>query len=256
MKRFMLAYALVALPLTAHAADLSTSYSPPPSGDYYSPESATGWQVWGDAALQLEYYDNDYGHDTAIEASGEAIFISPFGLNFKIGAYGGNVFEASGWDEYSYGGVYTDIYYANSTYAVGVFGEYDFDDDSFYSYEGGLQAARFYDMFDVGAEVGWWNDKYDDNGYWVGAWLQAYLTPNTSLEGFVEYENGDGYSGYSLGGEVEHRFAGSNFSVFGGGWYYDEIDDDYSSYQVTGGIRVFFDPDGTTLQQYNRVNPF
>ncbi len=129
------------------------------------------------------------------------------------------------------------------------------------SYEVGVQGVRYLGNFDVGGGASYGIEANDPNP--VGAWLYAnfYPEPNTVV-GATLYGSTDGFwdeLGLSFG--AEHRLEGKDFGFFlAGGFECEHWDEGMftESKNIYGqlGVRFYFDPDGSTLQKFERTSPF
>jgi hypothetical protein len=80
-----------------------------------------------------------------------------------------------------------------------------------------------------------------------------YFDPNTAVSGKVggAWGDDDDFQLASIG--IEHRFDATPVSAFAEAGWTNFVDDSWS---VTGGARFVFGAAGSTLQEYNRQNPF
>jgi hypothetical protein len=219
---------------------------------------AIAQEIWGDAGVTLGYYtepDFDYS-EAYLEAWGRALFRFENGVNLQVGGFGGHDFE----QDFSYGGLNSDVFYNNGAYAAGIYaGLYADNDDpnAYTNYFAGAQGVVFFSMVDVGAWAGWESNDGDDNAD-VGAWLAAYVTPNTSVGTNLFWNGNDNFDLYGVTLFAEHRFAGTQWSIWANGRFrhFSGFGVDVDSWNTNVGVTYFFDPSGTTLQEHYRVMPF
>ena len=201
----------------------------------------------------------DFGGESAdqLHGSGSALWTWPGKWNAQ-GNFDFNTFQFDG------GGAATTSKFGGgvfwrdpSDYALG--GEIHYQ--SFEGFDGVDLKARgelYLTEFTVGAFVGFGN--YDElDGWQLGGYGTYYLERNLGLNVTTQYASWDNnVDDWSLNGEIEYLVPDCDASIYGGLGFgmldssTPSADDDY--WQIGGGIRIHFGPDGS-LQQRNRAEP-
>lgn len=149
------------------------------------------------------------------------------------------------------------LYHQNDSFAHGVFVGYaPYGEDGFSGHEFGVgvQGAMFLPNTTLSANLGYFTGDNNDGDYhyWGGSGtICQYLTENTKLSGLVKIW---GTNGFGVGAGAEHLFAGRNTSAFAHAAWMKEGPD--TAWQITGGVRIFFHGQNTTLQQHDWDMPF
>jgi hypothetical protein len=96
---------------------------------------------------------------------------------------------------------------------------------------------------------------------YVIGWADFYPTPNTKIGvqgGYFDLVDVDGssFEDWSVWGIAEHRFDGTPLSLFVRAGYESTFDNILEYVSVAGGLRIFFDNNGLTLQEHDRQVPF
>lgn len=242
MKRKLLA-ACAAIALSASgslAGDLTNG------GDYYAapPQSSYGPAgIFGDINLSGTYFGGDIPDDFSLDLGGSIVLPFGNGWNAALDHDLGYRFEAQDW----YFGGTGHLFYGNQAFAAGAFAHADTDE----IYGAGVEGAAFVNNADVIAKVGYFNGSLD---HWAAEGsANVYFDPDTAISGAVGGYWGDS-DGWSADVGLEHRFTNSPFSGFAEIGYTDL--DGANAYSVTGGARFVFGDSGSTLQEFNRRNPF
>jgi hypothetical protein len=235
--------AIIALGATgATAADLgggSDYYAPPASSASYG---APG--VFGDAHLSATYFNADSNDDWSVDFGG--VVTVPFGNGWNVALEGdaGYLFDAGDWVALATG----HVFYLNQAWAAGIFGTITTEDQS----SAGVEAAAFINNVDV---IGTVEYMFEDPKFWgATAAANLYFDPNTAVTGTVGgawSDDADDFQLASLG--IEHRFDATPVSAYAEAGWTNFVDDSYS---LTAGARFVFGAAGSTLQEYNRANPF
>ena len=248
----LLASVVVVLPTAAFSADLNGSDRFSEAHFPTSPSSTSWWELWGAISLGFEYYEDNFGYEeAAVNTSGEIVFEAPSGFNFKA-RFGGAAFD----QDYVSGFANLDLFYATSGFAVGAYGGSLLTTNDFDSAWIGVQAAMLFSQADVGVYVQVDGFRAGRPIYVASAWLKGYLTPNTVVGVNYEHDWNQDVRANFLTVHTEHRFAGTNFGA------YTQVErswqrGDFKSWDVFGGLRVYFDRDNATLQDYQHAaNPF
>jgi hypothetical protein len=239
--RLLSGAAIVALGATgATAADLGGSdyYAPPASASYGAPG------VFGDVHLSGTYFGNDDQNDWSVDFGG--VVTVPFGngWNVALEADAGYLFEAGDWIALASG----HLFYLDQAWAAGIFGTITTEETS----SAGVEAAAFIGNVDVIATAEY---MFEDPNFWgLTAAANLYFDPNTAISGTVGTawsDDADDFQVAALG--IEHRFDATPVSAFAEAGWTNIVADSYS---LTGGARFVFGAAGSTLQEYNRANPF
>jgi hypothetical protein len=234
--------ALAALSATgSYAADFNTG-----SDYYYAPPSSSGAAgVFGDINASATYFGGDVTDDFALGLGGSVVV--PFGNNFNaaIKADADYLFDAHDW----IAGTSAHVFYGNDLFAAGLFGALTTED----TFGGGAEAAVFVSNVDVIGKVGYFDSSPD---FWTAeGTVNVYFDPNTAVNvglGGVWYDTGS--DGWLADIGLEHRFNSSPVTAFADlGWTNAAGADTYA---ITGGARYLFGDSGSTLQDFNRRNPF
>lgn len=242
MKRQLLSCcALLAVGATsASAGDVTYgndyAYAPPsPAGN------ASG--IFGDLNLSGTYTNGDVPQEISLDFGGSLVLPLGSVWNAAIDHQLGYRFEA---DDWFLGGT-GHFFYNNRSVAGGAFVYADTDD----TYGVGAEAAAFAGNVDLIGKIGYFSDSVN---YWdATGTANVYFDPDTALSGTVGGAWGDA-SGWQGDVGIEHRFMNSPFSGFAEIGYTDLGSD--NAYHVTGGARFVFGDSGSTLQEFNRRNPF
>lgn len=240
--RLLTGAAIIALGATgASAADLGGSdyYAAPAESAAYGPSG-----IFGDVHLSATYFGTDGEDDWMAELGG--VVVVPFGngWNVALEADAGYLFEA----EDGVAATAGHVFYLTPGWAAGIFGTVTTEDTS----SAGIEAAAFVNNVDV---VGTVEYGFEDPNFWgVTAAANLYFDPNTAITagvGTAWSDDDDDFQVASLG--IEHRFNSSPVSGFAEvGW--TNLTDD--TFTATAGARYVFGAAGSTLQDYNRANPF
>jgi hypothetical protein len=241
--RLLTSAAIVALGASgASAADLGGG------SDYYAPAASPSYGnasgVFGDVHLSASYFGNDDADDWAAAIGG--VVVVPFGngWNAALEADAAYLFEAEDWVAATTG----HVFYLTPGWAAGVFASITTEDTS----SAGVEVAAFVNNVDLIGKVEY---GFEDPNFWgLTAAANLYFGPNTAITGTVGTawrDDADDFQVASLG--VEHRFDSSPVSAFGEVGWTNLVDDSYSA---TAGARVVWGGAGSTLQDYNRANPF
>jgi len=207
------------------------------SGDnYYYP-------TVGDINLSGTYTGGDVPDEFGLDLGGSIVLPFGNGWNAALDHDLGYNFEAGEW----FFGGNGHVFYNNQAFAAGVFAHADTDD----TYGGGAEAAVFVNNVDIVGKIGYFDSSPD---YWSAEGsTNVYFDPNTVLSGRVGGAWGDA-EGWEAGVGIEHRVNNSPLSGFAELGYSDT--DTADAYHVGGGVRFVFGDSGSTLQDFNRRNPF
>ena len=242
------------------APALAASYPaapPPATSPFYSATS----MVSGDISLGLGWNDTNGNGD-----DGNGVFIGNGRINFPFWNGWNETLELGGFA--SFNSHFHDVH--NS--AVGGFSH------TFYKTPGGAaglvlggSGVNGHGSFTAGVEgavflpsaslVGQTNYTWTDSNFpdfWIiageGRW---YLTPNDKLAGLVSYGTGGGNSAWKLTANGEHRFAGSWLGLFAqASWFAWDQNHSTDGWEAVGGVHLYFDRPGETLQQHDNDIPF
>ncbi len=225
----------------ALAADLGGSsdyYAPPAQSASYGPSG-----VFGDVHLSATYFGADGADDWAAELGG--VVVVPFGngWNVALEADAAYLFEAEDWVASTTG----HVFYLDPAWAAGIFATITTEDMS----SAGVEAAAFINNVDV---IGTVEYGFEDPNFWgLTAAANLYFDPNTAVSAAVgtAWGDDDDFQVASLG--VEHRFNSTPVSGFAEVGWTNVVDD---AFTATAGARFVFGAAGSTLQDYNRANPF
>lgn len=214
--------------------------------DYYAPAAPTDsgpLGVFGDMNLSGTYTNGDVPSEFSLDLGGSLVLPFGNGWNAALDPQFGYRFQADDWFAAGTG----HVFYANPAVAAGAFVHADTDE----TYGLGAEAAAFAGNVDVIGEIGYFNAS---SNYWSAAGTaNVYFDPDTALSGTLGTAWGD-TDGWEADVGLEHRFMNSPFSGFAELGYSDIGGP--ASYHVTGGARFFFGDSGSTLQEFNRRNPF
>jgi hypothetical protein len=211
----------------------------------YAPASTSSGSsgIFGDLNLSGTYTNGDVPKEYSLDFGGSLVLPFGNGWNAALDHQLGYRFEA---DDWFFGGT-GHFFYNNRSVAGGAFVHADTDE----TYGGGLEAAAFARNVDLIGKIGYFSDSAN---YWdASSTANVYFDPDTALSGTVGGSWGDA-SGWQGDVGIEHRFIDSPFSGFAEIGYTDL--GAASSYHVTGGARFVFGDSGSTLQEFNRRNPF
>ena len=242
--RFLAICAIVALSASgSFAGDLTSGggyYAPPASS---SPYGSAG--IFGDVNLTAIYLGGDIDDDFGIDLGGAVV--APFGNGWNAAVDGdvGYFFNADEW----VAGVNGHLFYANQAWAAGAFVYADTED----TYGIGAEAAAFINNVDVIGDLGYFASTPD---FWAAsAATNVYFDPDTALSlglGGAWFDGGG--DAWMANAGIEHRFNSSPVSAYADlGWIGSGSADNV---EAIAGARVVFGDAGTTLQDYNRANPF
>jgi hypothetical protein len=218
--------------------------------------NAMSQNIWGEAGVSLGRYSEpsfNY-HETYAEAWGQVQASLPSGFNIALAAGIGRDFT----EEVTYGGLDTDIFYANQSFALGIYAGLFATNDFYNSSFAGVQGAAFIGMFDIGAWAGWeGNGIYDDN-HAAGAWLAYWLNPNTDIGARFWWEGNDDYNSHAIGIFAEHQFAARPWSIWANAEFGENSNPmtTFNFWNASVGVTYFFNPPGTSLQEHYHVMPF
>ena len=237
---------LAATPAWGGADLLTYPAAPPASG---SPVYAPTSMVTGDIGLAIAYVSFD-SYD-----SGE--FVGDARVNIPLWAGWNEEIEVGGLAEfidngYTAIGAFSHTYYKNQQFAAGfVLGGSSLDDDGVFT--AGVEAAAFLPTTTfLGVLAYNWGSGGTPDFWLATGEARWYWNPNTKLAGSVTYT--DWNNAWMLTAGAEHRFDGTQFSLFGSGTYYTNDNDD--GYELLAGGRWFFDQPGQTLQGHDHEIPF
>jgi len=215
--------------------------------DYYAPpatSSASGpGGVFGDLNLSGTYTNGDVPKEFSLDLGGSIVVPFGNGWNAALDHQTGYRFKADEW----FAGGTGHVFFATPTASAGVFGHADTDE----TYGGGIEAAAFAGNVDMIADIGYFNASSD---FWAASGTaNVYFDPNTAMSGTLGGAWG-GTDGLEASVGLEHRAMNSPVSGFAEIGYSDIGGP--NSYHVTGGARFVFGDSGSTLQEFNRKNPF
>lgn len=216
-------------------------------GDYYAPQaspySASG--IFGDVNLSGTYVGGDADDDFSLDLAGSVVLPFGNGWNAAIEHQLGYLFQAGDWFAAGTG----HVFYGGQLWAVGAFLHVDTDD----TVGVGVEGAAFVNNVDLIGEVGYFNASPD---HWsTSGTVNVYFDPDTAVSGrlgglWVE----SGSNAYEADIGIEHRFNSSPISAFAElGWTDFGGPDEF---HATAGARMVFGDSGSTLQDFNRRNPF
>jgi len=238
--------------LLASTASLAFGASASIAGDltydnqYYAPpaSSASGsGGIFGDMNLSGTYTNGDVPKEFSLDLGGSIVVPFGSGWNAALDHQLGYRFKADEWFAAGTG----HVFYATPVAAAGAFVHADTDE----TYGVGLEGAAFTGNVDLIADIGYFNASSD---YWMAEGkANVYFDPNTALSGNLGAAWGD-TDGLEAGVGLEHRAMNSPVSGFAEIGYSDIGGP--NSYHVTGGARFVFGDSGSTLQEFNRKNPF
>jgi hypothetical protein len=247
---------VIAVP--AQAADVLVYPTTVP--DAGSPVYAAQSIITADIALALGYEDFEGN-----SAEGQGFAAASGRVNFPLW---GSLYEeveiggVVGFEDGSGFGVFSHTYHKTQGAAFGVLlgaaeANGGFDNPWF---QAGLEGAIFLPQTTFVGTVAYnWPNK-GDNFWTIGGEARWYWEPNTKIYGSVAW-NSDGQQvpEWLLAAGLEHRFQGTQFSLFGEGrWNTLAMNNNKTidGWGILGGARVFFDTPGSTLQQYDWHTPF
>lgn len=212
--------------------------------------------ISGEAGITLGRYSEpsfDY-HQTFAELWGEVQVSLPSGLNVALTAWAGHEFTG----DVSVAGLETDIFYANQSFALGIYAGLLGTTDIYRSTFAGVQGAAFIGMFDIGAWAGWEGNGVFDDNHAAGAWLAYWVNPNTDIGARFWWEGNDDYNRHAVGIFGEHRFAANPWSIWAGAEFghLSATMSDYNFWEADVGVTYFFDPPGTSLRDHYHTMPF
>lgn len=255
MQRTSLAAAALAgvLSTPVLAADLLTypAAPPPSSSPVYSPTS----MVTADVGLAIAYYNQDNDGTGGDYDTGE--IVGDGRINIPLWAGWNETVEIGGLaefmdDGYTAIGAFSHTFYNNKQFAAGfVLGGSKLNDDGVFT--AGVEGAAFMPSTTwVGLlAYNWGNGGIPD--FWLASGeVRWYWNPNTKLSGIVSYA--DVNSSWMLSTGLEHRFDGTQFSLFGAASYFTY--DGGNAYELLAGGRWFFDQRGQTLQGHDSEIPY
>nr|HMN87740.1 hypothetical protein [Bauldia sp.] len=155
-------------------------------------------------------------------------------------------------DGYTAIGVFGHTFYKTQQFAAGfVLGGSKVADDGIFT--AGLEGAVFAPTTTWTGLVAYNWGSGGTPDYWLASGeVRLYLNPNTKLNGIVTYADVD--SSWMLTAGMEHRFDGTQFSLFGTASYFPF--DGGNAYELLAGGRWFFDQPGQTLQGHDNAIPF
>lgn len=242
MKRILLAgSAMLAFGATgAIAGDLTYG------NDYYAPAASSGTAgggIFGDFNLSGTYTNGDVPSEFSLDLGGSVVVPFGNGWNAALDHQLGYRFKAEEWFAAGTG----HVFYLTPSMAAGGFIHLDSDE----TFGIGGEAAAFAGNVDVIGELGYFNASTD---YWAAeGTANVYFDPDTALSGTLGVAWGDS-DGWGADVGIEHRLTNSPVSGFAELGYSDIGGPD--AYHVTGGARFVFGDSGSTLQEFNRKNPF
>lgn len=238
----------------ALAADLS----PPPAGDpIYAPAPMA---LVGHLELGVGFGKSDASSEGVGLFEGAGRVNIPFhnDWNLQVDLNAAASFESGGYSD-AIAGPAAHLWHRGPGGAVGILGGATFGAGSTLGFVG---AEATYDVTSnttLGAQgiFGWGN--YGFNYWGVRGWANYYFNPDTKLRGDIAYASTNDHSSvWSVAGTLEHRFTGTAFSAFGQVGYANASYSGSSSnnWTVLGGVRLFLDPAGTTLQGHDHLVPW
>ena len=236
----------------ALAADIDYPAAPPPaSSPFYAPAS----MVTGDVGLGIAYYNED--NDGAAHDYDTGEVVGSGRVNIPFGPAWNETLEVAGLaefrdDGYTAIGVFGHTFYKTQQFAAGfVLGGSKVADDGIFT--AGLEGAVFAPTTTWTGLVAYNWGSGGTPDYWLASGeVRLYLNPNTKLNGIVTYADVD--SSWMLTAGMEHRFDGTQFSLFGTASYFPF--DGGNAYELLAGGRWFFDQPGQTLQGHDNAIPF
>lgn len=169
------------------------------------------------------------------------------------------------------GGAFAHIYKRDpNAYAFGAFGGVErFDSDFFKLTQAtaGLEAQAYFASLTLYGQ-GWYSHLSTEEGDTGGVFgargeVTAYLDANTALTGDVAMAHLDADDGdfaanvYTASARAMHRITDSPIAPFAEArWDYFTAEGGHrTTWSVLGGVRLLFDPEGSTLQSNQRTGP-
>lgn len=237
----------------ALAADAPVVYSPPPSPSYSQPISAQSFAAHVEAGIGIISFEDESEELYGLAGRANVPLTSNIGLLVDVNLTGlfeieeasavtatGHLWRRDGNILYGVfgGGVFPTAGGADSIAVVGVEGKYDFGQQ--------MVGGQFSGLFGDGGSA-----------YIAKVELDHYFTPNLKAGANAQVLFGnDGFDQtvWSVGGVVENRFDSFPVSAFVSGQA--TFVEDVTALTGIIGLRVFFDPPGSTLQSHDEAVPF
>jgi hypothetical protein len=224
MKRLLIASVCAALPLAAHAGDLTTA-----EYNFIQDNAPSQPAVVGHLSLGLGYVNEEYsdGFPDSFDywlfnGAGRAN-IDLGGLNLEIEAGGQAAFKDG--NSMSSIGPIGHLWGSMGNLALGAYGGVDFLSGAGIGltvYTLGGEAEAYLGAVTLGADVDYnWTDGGVDGlpgDFWTArGWADLYVTPNTRIGAEVSYASWDKFYGTGLGGITNTSETGPGIFAKGGG---------------------------------------
>jgi len=283
MKRLLLASALAALPIVAHAADL---YGDNADYSFIQDNAPSQPAVVGHLSLGVGYVDEQIDLFAELPDFDYGIFNGAGRANVNFGWLNLEL-ETGGQAAFKDGSSLTSVgatghlWGRTGNLAVGAYGGVDFSDfiinaTSLTIFTVGGEAEAYLGAVTLGADIDYnWTDSAGccgpDNFWTARAWTDLYVTPNTRIGAEINYASWDDFFAPGFGIETwgaavdaEHRFAGTPISTWIEGRYYHQdfpsfcggSGCDIDTWSGMIGFRVFMDAAGTTLHDHDKAVPW
>jgi hypothetical protein len=239
----------------AFAADLSM---PPPAGDpIYAPAPMA---LVGHLELGVGFGKSDLDSDGVglFEGAGRVNIPLHNDWNIQVDLNAAATFESGGYS-YASAGPAAHVWHRGPAGAVGVFGGAGFGGGGTLGYVGAEATIDPTANTTLGLQASYGFGSYGYNYWNVRGWANYYFNPDTKLRGDVGYTStNEGGSVWNVAAELEHRFDARPVSIFGRVGYASATynGSSSSSWIGMGGIRLFLDPQGTTLQGHDHLVPW
>jgi hypothetical protein len=237
-----------------------------------------------------ERYSEDFGFDAA--SSSHALLEGTGRVNIPLAgpwSFEAEATASSSWESgvtSSAIGAYGHLWTILPGSALGVFGGASTGDITYpaYAYSqpvsadtgtAGIEGEAYFNRLTLGGQVSISNTTFDDgfassqdhHSWRARGYLSYYLTPDTKLVGDVRYTYFDeridstDQERWDFVGTVEHRFAGTPWSIWASGTYSSfssTVDNNWTGNQWSAlvGVRLFTDVPGSTLYRHDREVPF
>jgi hypothetical protein len=242
IRRIALAAVLAA---GAGAAEAADAFGP---GAVFLPQPI----VTGDLEVGLGIFRPDGGTDTGVfTTTGRANVPLQGSLNVQLQTTGTALFldgMSMQWTDF-YGHVWQRL----PTTAWGLFGGTAFLGGMVHA--AGAEAKVYLGNISLGGEAAYlWTSTGGTNAWEVAGAANMYLDPNTRIGAGIQHITGfaSDYTAWNV--DIEHRFAGSPWSVWG---YFTSIDvAGTSSWAALAGFKWFMDAPNSTLQSHEQDVPF
>jgi hypothetical protein len=223
----------------AHAADSRPFYMPQPI-------------VTGDLELGLGVFDPATGPNMGVfTGTGRANVPIQRSLNLEVQMSGFALHDdglSMQWTD-----AYGHAWHRLPSSAWGVFGGSQFG--GVMTHTVGIEAKHYIGNVSLGGEAAYlWRSVGSSSGWEVAGAVNLYLHPNFRIGGGAQYVSGFAADLTTLALEAELRIPTSPWSVWGYAASFDAGGS--TSYVALGGLKVFMDAPGSTLQSHEKDVPF